>query len=187
MPLQSGSDSILKAMNRNYRASRYIEIIENIRAGVPDMAVTTDIIVGFPGEREEDFEATLAIMNTLRFFNSYVFMFSPRPGTEAALLEDDVPDSVKLKRLQILQARQEEIAREHLTAFEGTMTEVLIDGPGNNNDGTLMGRNPQNIPVHLVRDENHERYQQLAPGMLVQARVVGRGRFSLKGEVCYSE
>ena len=179
LPLQSGSDKILRAMNRNYRSSRYREIVSSLKERVPGIALTTDIIVGFPGETEADFHETLALMEEVRFQNSYSFMFSPRPGTEAAKLEDDVPEGEKLKRLQILQARQEVISRELLEQWVGKVAEVLIDGPRESAPQELQGRVSQNITVNLDAESSRD----LAPGDLVSVKIGSIGRFSLRGEV----
>ncbi|MBN8550672.1 MAG: tRNA (N6-isopentenyl adenosine(37)-C2)-methylthiotransferase MiaB, partial [Deltaproteobacteria bacterium] len=177
MPLQSGSDRILKAMNRNYRREKYLRIIEQMRARVPDMAVTTDIIVGFPGETEEDFNQTMEILNTVRFDNSYSFVFSPRPGTKAAEMEDPVPFERKLEQLKILQARQEVISAERLQSWQGRVVEVLLDGPSHIDKRKLQGRTSQNITLNLQTAD-----ETLVPGMLVPVLVSGAGRFTLKGD-----
>lgn len=178
MPLQSGSDRILKAMNRNYRRKKYLGIIEQIRARVPDMAVTTDIIVGFPGETEEDFLQTMEVLNDVQFDNSYSFIFSPRPGTAAAALEDPVTFERKLEQLKILQARQEEIAAQRLQAWQGRRVEVLLDGPSHIDKRRLQGRTSQNITLNLTSE-----HESLAPGMLVPVVVTGAARFTLKGDI----
>ena len=176
MPLQSGSDRILKLMNRNYRRKRYLSIIEALKERVPDIAITTDIIVGFPGETEEEFLETLDVMNQVQFDNSYSFIFSPRPGTKAAEMEDDVPYEEKLRRLQLLQARQNEIAKERLQAWLGKTVEVLLDGPSKHHKNRLQGRTSQNIMVNL----NHEQ-EDLSPGDLVDVEIEEAAKFTLKG------
>lgn len=181
MPLQSGSDRILKAMNRNYRRGRYLSIIEQLKARVPDIAITTDIIVGFPGETEADFEDTLAVMRDVRFDSSYSFMFSPRPGTKAAAMDDDVSDEVKLDRLKRLQALQNDLTTESLRAMVGKHVEVLIEGPTTYNPKALQGRNSQNMVVNLDRE-----YPRLSPGMLVTARVTETAKFTLRGEPLFA-
>lgn len=178
MPLQSGSDRILKAMNRNYRRKRYLGIIEALRARVPEMAITTDIIVGFPGETEADFRETLEIMDIVQFDNSYSFVYSPRPGTVAAEMEDPEPFEKKLERLKELQARQEVISAAKLKSWTGKTVEVLLDGPSHIDKTKLQGRTSQNITLNI----NHET-PQLSPGQTVQVHVTGTGRFTLKGDV----
>lgn len=119
MPLQSGNDRILKLMNRNYRRKRYLQIIEALRERAPDMAISTDIIVGFPGETEQEFQDTLDVMEQVQFDSSYSFMFSPRPGTKAAEMEDEVPLEEKKRRLYELQKRQDEITNARLASWIG--------------------------------------------------------------------
>jgi len=176
LPLQSGSDRILKAMNRNYRLKRYLHIVEKLRQSIPDLAITTDFIVGFPGETKEDFQATLAVLEQVRFDGSYSFIFSARPGTPAAGLQDDVAQEEKLARLGILQKRQEEISSESLAAWKGRSVEVLLEGPSPSNPECLQGRTSQNFTLNL-----DEPFKGLQPGMIVPVLVSGRGRFTLKG------
>ncbi|MCO6431211.1 MAG: tRNA (N6-isopentenyl adenosine(37)-C2)-methylthiotransferase MiaB [Deltaproteobacteria bacterium] len=178
MPLQSGSDRILKLMNRNYRRAKYLSIIEALKERVPDIAITTDIIVGFPGETEREFQETLDIMEQVQFDNSYSFVFSPRPGTAAAEMKDDLPHSEKLKRLQILQAKQDEILQCKLTSWVGQEVEVLLEGPSAADPAKLQGRTSQNFTVNLV-----DQYP-VKSGDLVQCRIRESARYTLKGELC---
>src|SRR5206468_8535716 len=110
MPLQSGSDSVLRAMRRSYRQDRYLRIVDDVRAAMPDAAVTTDIIVGFPGETEADFEATLDVVRAARFAGAFTFQYSKRPGTPAASLDEQVPKQVVQERFDRLVAVQDEVA-----------------------------------------------------------------------------
>jgi tRNA-2-methylthio-N6-dimethylallyladenosine synthase len=131
MPLQSGSDAVLKAMRRSYRAARYLSILDEVRASIPDAAISTDIIVGFPGETEADFEATLEVVRAARFANAFTFQYSPRPGTPAAALPDQVPKDVVTQRYQRLVAVQEEISWELNRELVGRTVEVLVaEGEG---------------------------------------------------------
>lgn len=177
MPLQSGSDTILKAMNRNYRRKRYLAIIEALKTRVPDMAITTDIIVGFPGETEEDFEDTLEVMDIVQFDNSYSFMFSPRPGTKAAEMRETLTQADKLERLKILQARQDRITSARLAGWKGREAEMLIDGASASDSRFLQGRISQNITVNFQKET-----PDLKPGMLVKCHISETSRFTLKGE-----
>ena len=177
MPLQSGSDRILKAMNRNYRRKRYLAIIEALRARVPDMAITTDIIVGFPGETEEDFLATMEVLEAVRFVNSYSFMFSPRPGTKAEQLPD-MPEEIKKDRLMRFQSRQLEITAEELRRWIGLEVEVLIEGPSTTDPTLMQGRTSQNIMFNFTRAST-----EIAPGKLVRCRVAAASRFTLRGDL----
>ncbi|MDC0357531.1 tRNA (N6-isopentenyl adenosine(37)-C2)-methylthiotransferase MiaB [Oligoflexia bacterium] len=179
MPLQSGSDRILKLMNRNYRQQRYLDIIERLKASVPDLAITTDIIVGFPGETRRDFEDTLAVMKTVQFDGSFSFLFSPRPETAAAEMEGCISPAEGSARLQELQALQDEIVAKKLVDWHGREVEVLLDGYSKSDDRLLQGRVSQNFMVNLVREE-----EALKPGMIIVAKVVGVSRHTLQGEWC---
>ncbi len=178
MPLQSGSDRILKAMNRNYRRQRYLEIIDSLRAVVPEMAITTDVIVGFPGETEGDFEQTMEILEQVKFASSYSFMFSPRPGTVAEGLPDDVPPAEKLRRLQRFQQRQDELSFQYLDSWVGREVEVLFDGPSTADASRLQGRTGQNLFVNMAAADARAR-----PGALAKVRITARARFTLRGEM----
>lgn len=177
MPLQSGSDVILKAMNRNYRREKYLSIIRALKERVPDMAITTDIIVGFPGETEQDFEDTLEIMDIVGFENSYSFAFSSRPGTPAAEMKEMLSHEEKLARLQQLQARQEAITSEKLDSWVGCEAEVLIDNVNQHRDGCFQGRISQNFMLNFDKP-----FDGLSIGSVVPVRVTGRKRFTLVGE-----
>lgn len=178
MPLQSGSNTILKAMNRNYRRERYLEIIDQLKSRIPDMSITTDIIVGFPGETEADFEETLEVMELVQFDSTYSFMFSPRPGTDAAQMEDSVPAEEKLRRLQYLQARQDQITTDRLNAWVGKRGEILIDQRSHLDQARFQGRLSQNILVNL-----EESVENLELGMIVPVEITASSRFTLKGRV----
>ncbi|GAA0400355.1 tRNA (N6-isopentenyl adenosine(37)-C2)-methylthiotransferase MiaB [Acrocarpospora corrugata] len=153
MPLQSGSDRVLKAMRRSYRADRYLGIIDRVRAAMPDAAISTDIIVGFPGETEEDFQGTLDVVRAARFANAFTFQYSIRPGTPAATMPDQIPKAVVQERYERLVAVQEEIAWAENKAQVGKVLEVLIaEGEGRKDGAThrLSGRAPDNRLVHLT-------------------------------------
>jgi tRNA-2-methylthio-N6-dimethylallyladenosine synthase len=177
MPLQSGSDTILKAMNRNYRRSKYLKIIEDLKSRVPDMAITTDIIVGFPGETEEDFKQTMEVLEIVQFDNIYSFAFSVRPGTPAALLKETLTQEEKLQRLQILQTKQEEIMNDRMSSWFGKTAEVLIDGYNSSVEGCLQGRTSQNYTVNLTRP-----LPGVSLGSTVPVRITGKARYTLLGE-----
>ncbi|GII60472.1 tRNA-2-methylthio-N(6)-dimethylallyladenosine synthase [Sphaerisporangium krabiense] len=153
MPLQSGSDRILKSMRRSYRAERYLGIIERVRAAIPDAAISTDIIVGFPGETEEDFQDTLEVVRRSRFANAFTFQYSIRPGTPAATMDGQVPKEVVQERYERLVALQEEISWEENRAQVGRTLEVLVaEGEGRKDDATrrMSGRAADNRLVHFV-------------------------------------
>ncbi|MCB7129951.1 MAG: tRNA (N6-isopentenyl adenosine(37)-C2)-methylthiotransferase MiaB [Candidatus Brocadiales bacterium] len=144
MPVQSGSDRILKKMQRGHTAEYYVKLIEEARRLMPDVTIASDFIVGFPGETTADFEDTVRLMNTVRFRNSFIFKYSPRPGTPAASLPDDVPLEVKKQRNQILLKLQSEISLEENRRMAGKVVEVLVEGPSKSDERRLVGRTPQN-------------------------------------------
>lgn len=152
LPVQSGSDRILGAMNRQHTAQEYLDLVARIRTVRPDIALSSDFIVGFPGETDEDFEATLAICEEVRYAQAYSFKYSPRPGTPGAGLEDQVPEDVKAQRLARLQA----LIHDHQTQFNeaclGCTMDVLLEKPGRKN-GQLLGRSPWLQAVHVEAPE----------------------------------
>ena len=140
LPVQSGSDSILKAMNRPYTSGRYMELINDLRAVQPDIHISTDIIVGFPGESEEDFQLTCDLFKEAAFDMAFIFKYSPRSGTPAAELEDNVPQSVKDDRNQILLRLLERQSLRRNNSLVGTVQEILVEGPARKGEGMYMGR-----------------------------------------------
>ena len=171
MPLQSGSDRILRAMRRSYRADRYLGIIERVREAMPEAAITTDIIVGFPGETEMDFQGTLDVVRASRFASAFTFQYSPRPGTPAATMADQVPKAVVQERYERLVELVDEIAWEEAKQFVGREVEVLVaEGEGRKDDATarLSGRAADNRLVHVARDPA---LGEPRPGDLVIAEV----------------
>ena len=153
LPVQSGSDRILAAMKRGYTALEYKSIIRRLKAIRPDISIATDIIVGFPGETEDDFQATLKLMDDVGFDASFSFVYSRRPGTPAAYLPDDTPQEVKLKRLQLLQAKNEAKATEISRAMLGTEQRVLVIGRARRGEGLLSARTDNNRIVNFPGDE----------------------------------
>ncbi|PKQ25693.1 MAG: tRNA (N6-isopentenyl adenosine(37)-C2)-methylthiotransferase MiaB [Actinobacteria bacterium HGW-Actinobacteria-4] len=152
MPLQSGSDSVLRAMRRSYRASKFLGILDKVRTAMPDAAITTDIIVGFPGETEADFLDTMSVVEQARFASAFTFQYSPRPGTPAFELPP-VPKEVVQERFDRLLNLQREISRQENAALEGRVVEVLVLDGGGRKDGTstrLNGRAPDNRLVHFA-------------------------------------
>lgn len=154
LPVQSGSDRILAAMKRGYTVLEYKSIIRRLRAVRPDISIATDIIVGFPGETEEDYQATLKLMDDVGFDASFSFVFSKRPGTPAAYLPDDTPQELKLKRLQFLQAKNEAKATEISQSMLGTVQRVLVVGPSKRGRGMMAARTDNNRIVNFVGDES---------------------------------
>ncbi|MEO5662710.1 MAG: tRNA (N6-isopentenyl adenosine(37)-C2)-methylthiotransferase MiaB [Nocardioides sp.] len=152
MPLQSGSDRVLKAMRRSYRSSKFLGIIERVREAMPDAAITTDIIVGFPGETEEDFLATLEVVRQSRFANAFTFQYSPRPGTPAATMDEQVPPDVVRDRYQRLVDVVNQVAWDEAKALVGRAVELMVsEGEGRKDAAThrLSGRGPDNRLVHF--------------------------------------
>jgi tRNA-2-methylthio-N6-dimethylallyladenosine synthase len=153
MPLQSGSDAVLKSMRRSYRQERYLGIIERVRAAMPDAAITTDIIVGFPGETEADFEQTLHVVRQARFSGAFTFQYSKRPGTPAASMDGQVPKAVVQERYERLVALQEEISwAENKTQLGRTLEVLVAEGEGRKDGAThrMSGRAPDNRLVHFA-------------------------------------
>jgi tRNA-2-methylthio-N6-dimethylallyladenosine synthase len=171
LPIQAGSDRILKAMNRGHTASTYFKLIERIRAARPDIAMSGDFIVGFPGESEEDFQATLAAVREVRYASAFSFKYSPRPGTPAAERQDQVPDDEKADRLSRLQALLEEQRNAFNKACLGRRMPVLLEKPGRHL-GQLTGRSPYLQPVHMDG-------AGLAIGQIVETVIDGVGATSL--------
>jgi tRNA-2-methylthio-N6-dimethylallyladenosine synthase len=168
LPVQSGSDGVLERMRRGYTAEEYLNKLELLRARVPEVAVSTDLIVGFPGETEEDFEATLRLVKAARFDSAFIFSYSPRPFAAASRWEDDVPAEVKNRRLQALLALQERISKEEGERRIGETVEILVEEPG-------MGRTRTNRKAYF--EANGEK-----AGELVNIRVNGIRGHSFMGE-----
>jgi tRNA-2-methylthio-N6-dimethylallyladenosine synthase len=150
LPVQSGSDRVLAAMKRGYTAIEYKSIIRRLRAARPDLSVSTDFIVGFPGETEEDFERTMRLAQDVGFDASFSFVYSSRPGTPAAELADDTPQAAKLARLQRLQANIDAQARAISAAMVGTRQTVLVEGPAKKGEGEIAGRTSNNRVVNFA-------------------------------------
>lgn len=155
LPLQSGSARILKAMNRQYTPERYLEIVQKLRSAMPDMAFSTDIIVGFPGETDEDFEATRQVMEQVAYDNAYIFKYSPRQGTKSAQLVDDVPAEVKEERNQILLKELSHSSLLNNRKLIGSRQEILVEGPSRRNPARWMGRtgSGKSVMFHPAPDE----------------------------------
>lgn len=152
LPVQSGSSRILKKMNRHYTKEQYLELVDKIRAAVPDISLTTDIIVGFPGETEEDFLETLDIVRKVRYDSAFTFIYSKRTGTPAATMEDQVPEDVVKDRFDRLLKEVQTIAAEVCAVHEGTILEVLVESVSDHDDHMVTGRLSNNILVHFQGD-----------------------------------
>jgi tRNA-2-methylthio-N6-dimethylallyladenosine synthase len=173
-PLQSGSDRVLRSMRRSYRRDRYLGWLDRIRDAIPSVAVSTDIIVGFPGETEADFADTLDLVERARFDSAYTFQYSPRAGTRAASMPDQLPKEVVQERFDRLVALQERISLESARRQLGAEVEVLVEGEGRRGSST-QARTRTNRIVHLA--------EPLEPGTFVTARITGAAPHHLSGEL----
>jgi tRNA-2-methylthio-N6-dimethylallyladenosine synthase len=181
MPLQSGSDAILKSMRRAYRRDRYLQIVDNVRRHIPDAAITTDIIVGFPGETEEDFQGTLDTVRQARFSSAFTFQYSIRAGTPAATMDGQVPRAVVQERYDRLVTLQEEISWDEHKKQNGAVVEVLVaEGEGRKDAAThrLSGRARDNRLVHFVPDSG----PPPRPGDIVTTRVTSAAPHYLRAD-----
>jgi tRNA-2-methylthio-N6-dimethylallyladenosine synthase len=179
LPLQSGSDRVLRAMRRGYSAERYLQRLRDARARIDDLHVTTDLIVGFPGETERDFDETLAVVAEADFDSAYTFIFSPREGTRAADMTDDfVSDEVIGDRFARLKDVLDRSALRHHEAREGLVEEVLVEGPSRRNDQMLSGRTRQGKLIHFAVTA-----ESLRPGALVRVRVTHGAPYHLLGDL----
>lgn len=149
LPLQSGSSRLLKIMNRHYDKEQYLTLVEKIRAAMPDIALTTDIIVGFPGETEEDFEETMDVVRKVRYDSAFTFIYSKRTGTPAAKMEDQVPEDVVKVRFDRLLKEVQEIAAEKYAVLTGQIQDVLVESVNHQDDSLLTGRLGNNSVVHF--------------------------------------
>ncbi|MCK5679742.1 tRNA (N6-isopentenyl adenosine(37)-C2)-methylthiotransferase MiaB [bacterium] len=177
LPLQAGSDAVLSKMGRGYTAADYLEKVEKLRQMVPGIALTTDIIVAFPGETEADFQQTLMLLGKVRYDQIYSFKYSSRPGTRAAEFQDLVTDAEKRERLARCQALQNEISQEILAAQLGTVPEVMVSGPSKRGAGELTGRTGENRIVNFMAPP------EIGAGDLCRVKIVKALKHSLKGEV----
>jgi tRNA-2-methylthio-N6-dimethylallyladenosine synthase len=179
LPVQSGSDRVLEAMNRQHKAKRYYEIVERLRKARPDLALSSDFIVGFPGESETDFTATMKLVEEIGFAQAFSFKYSVRPGTPGAAMENQIPEAVKDERLQRLQTvlNAQQVAFNR--AMIGRVLPVLIEKPGRR-AGQLVGRSPYLQAVHVMTDPSEI-------GRIVDLRIDDIGHFSLSGSRAASE
>ena len=154
LPLQSGSSRVLKEMNRRYDKEKYLSLVEKIREKIDDISLTTDIIVGFPGETEEDFQETLDVVRKAQYDTAFTFIYSKRSGTPAAAMEDQVPQEVVKDRFDRLLALVQEIGRERSSRFLNTVQEVLVEEKQSSQKGYVTGRMMQNLLVHFPGEES---------------------------------
>src|SRR6476661_2964428 len=173
LPLQSGSTRILKAMRRTYSRERYLALVERMRDAIPDLAFGTDIIVGFPGETEDDFRETLEVVERVGYDSAYTFVYSPRAGTEAAGMPDQVPHELKIERMERLVELTQQLARDRNEARVGRVEQVLVEGPSRTDPSVLRGRTRRNTTVNFSGSA--------APGELVQVVVESATSTTLRG------
>ena len=175
LPVQSGSNRILKLMNRGYTREYYLDLVRKIKEAVPNISLTTDLIVGFPGETEEDFQDTLDLIREVGFSSSFTFIFSPRNGTPAATMSEQIPEEVKKDRIYRLIELQNEISSEYMQTHLNQVVEVLVDGV-NSETQELTGRTRTNHPVTFIGDPNL--VSKLVPVKITQCQT-----WSLRGEL----
>jgi tRNA-2-methylthio-N6-dimethylallyladenosine synthase len=173
LPLQSGSSQVLKRMRRTYDLERYLRLVGALRAAIPDLAIGTDLIVGFPGETDAEFDETLEAVEEVRFDSAFTFIFSPRAGTEAAAMPDQVPEGVKHARLEALVTAVQRIAAERNAERVGRVEEVLVEGPSRTDHALVRGRSRRNTTVNFVGSNR--------PGDLVDVLVEGSTSTTLRG------
>ena len=173
LPLQSGSTRILKAMRRTYTRERYLRLVDELRAAVPDLALTTDLIVGFPGETEADFRDTLAAVEEVGYDAAFTFVYSPRAGTDAASMEDQIADDVKRDRIERLVEVVQRVAQRCNEARVGRVEEVLVEGPSRADPAVFRGRTRRNTTVNFTGTAE--------PGELVEVRIEAATSTTLRG------
>ncbi|MEY4199027.1 MAG: (Dimethylallyl)adenosine tRNA methylthiotransferase MiaB, partial [Verrucomicrobiota bacterium] len=175
LPVQSGSDRLLKLMHRGYTRARFLDLIRRLRAVHPEMGITTDIIVGFPGETEADFAETLSLAREVEFDNAFVFKYSPRRDTPAAAMPDQLPEEIIEARHAQLLAVINEIAERKNKACEGRVLQILVEGPSRKNPARLEGRTRANKIVIFEGSERHI-------GQVMDVRIVRAAPFTLYGD-----
>jgi tRNA-2-methylthio-N6-dimethylallyladenosine synthase len=173
LPLQSGSTRILRAMRRTYRRERYLRLVDELRTAIPDLALTTDIIVGFPGETERDFEQTLEVVEEVGYDGAFTFVYSPRSGTEAAAMPDQVPEHVKRERIERLIDVVQRIAHQRNQERVGRTEEVLVEGRSRTDAALLRGRTRRNTTVNFTGSAG--------PGELIDVQIEGATSTTLRG------
>lgn len=176
LPVQSGSTAVLKKMSRKYTRERYLELASKIKQSIPNAVLTTDIIVGFPGETDEQFEETLSLVREVGYDFAYTFIYSPREGTPAAVMEDNVPMEVKKERLQRLNKAVQEYSYEAHERMKGQVVEVLVEGESKNNEAVLSGRTRGNKLVHFEGSKD-------LIGTFVQVEITDAKSWYIKGEL----
>lgn len=176
LPVQSGSDEVLRRMNRHYNRQRYMEIVEKLRATCPDLSISTDIIVGFPGETEEDFQDTLSLVREVEYDSAFTFIYSPRVGTPAAKYDNQIPENIKHNRFDRLVDEVNRCSAKKNSEYMGRNVDVMVDGASKNNAGAWSGRTDTFKLVNFTSEE------PLTEGQMVSVRITETKTFSLDGE-----
>lgn len=176
LPVQSGSDEVLRRMNRHYNRQRYMEIVEKLRATCPDLSISTDIIVGFPGETEEDFLDTLSLVREVEYDSAFTFIYSPRVGTPAAKYDNQIPENIKHERFDRLVEEVNRCSAKKNSEYLGKIVVVMVDGPSKNDAGAWSGRTDTFKLVNFTSEE------PLTEGQMVSVRITETKTFSLDGE-----
>lgn len=176
LPVQSGSDEVLRRMNRHYNRQRYMEIVEKLRATCPDISISTDIIVGFPGETEEDFLDTLSLVREVEYDSAFTFIYSPRVGTPAAKYDDQIPENIKHDRFDRLVDEVNRCSAKKNSEYLGRIVTVMVDGPSKNDAGAWSGRTDTFKLVNFTSEE------PLTEGQMVSVRITETKTFSLDGK-----
>ncbi len=176
LPVQSGSDEVLRRMNRHYNRERYMEIVEKLRATCPDLSISTDIIVGFPGETEEDFLDTLSLVREVEYDSAFTFIYSPRVGTPAAKYDNQIPENIKHERFDRLVEEVNRCSAKKNSEYLGRIVDVMVDGPSKNDAGAWSGRTDTFKLVNFTSEE------PLTEGQMVSVRITETKTFSLDGK-----
>ncbi len=187
LPLQAGSDRVLKMMNRGYTSARYLDLVDRIRQAVPGASITTDIMVGFPGETESDFEEALDMVRKARFDAAFTFIYSPREGTPAASMPDQAPEEVKRDRIYRLIDLVNATAEGVNESLRGQVVEVMVDGPSERDPSILAGRTRSNKMVHWRPGDRAGAPAPLVPGDLAMVRVLAPRTWTLHGEAASAQ
>ncbi len=178
LPIQSGNNEVLKLMRRDHSVEEYLELIDELKSEVPDVSLTTDIIVGFPGETDAQFQDTLKVMERVGYSSSFMFSYSPRPGTPASEFEDSVPMETKSQRLQETIKLQNKLTEEKGQSYQGKTVEVLIEGGSSKPGYSFKGRNPQYWRVNAIGDET-----KFQPGDIIQVNIEQTSGHGLSGVI----
>ena len=176
LPVQHGSTRVLESMNRRYSREKYLSRVQAIREKIPDMSLTTDLIVGYPGETEEEFEETCSLVNEVRYDSAFTFIYSPRIGTRAADMPDQIPEKESSRRIQKLIAIQKENTRRNYAAYIGQVHSVLVDVASKRDENQMAGKNEYNITVNFPGDQS-------LIGQIVRVKITSAGESTLRGEL----